>query len=382
MTSFLRDPRRLARAAGVAVILALWGVCGGFAVAGAAAYCVYADLKAPTTSFLTRGTPAEPIARTIYLRHFRRIWHTLPNCVEFDPRLVYIPRPVTVRYTGAEFDTTIRVTPRRVRQQPPARAGAPFVVVTGDSYTFGWGVEDNETYASILQRDYGYHTVNTGVPGYGAPRELLRLRRLGLLNHIDALIIEFCDKDAGENRAFLADPAHYPTPTEARRQWDELMATGYQDVTYLNVAADLARYMRIELRSRGLVRGWREIREERTPPFGTLLRQHKPRGEQMAADFLAVLDQFPELKGRPILVTEMVPNNGYTGFTDALRRLAQDRPNIVPVTVNYRPGDYFRFDLHLTASGHRAAAAALAAALRQSIEPDKTTDASAYHPGY
>src|SRR6185436_20686828 len=51
------------------------------------------------------------------------------------------------------------------RTTPPGDRDAPIVGVTGDSQTFGVGVEDSETYASVLAPRLGLRLVNVGIPG-------------------------------------------------------------------------------------------------------------------------------------------------------------------------------------------------------------------------
>lgn len=62
--------------------------------------------------------------------------------------------------------------------------GAPRVVVVGDSYTFGFGVEADETFPKIAEREMRKGTlpslevVNAGVSGYGPFEEAASLRRV------------------------------------------------------------------------------------------------------------------------------------------------------------------------------------------------------------
>ncbi|HVU34248.1 MAG TPA: hypothetical protein VHE61_12495 [Opitutaceae bacterium] len=377
------NPRRAARAVVYISIIAVWGMLFGLIVAGTIAYGIYADIKSPGRSHWTSRTFAEPIAAYLCLWHYRPIWQARSDCCDFDDRLAYVPKPGVTRFRGPEFDTTIHITPRRLRAQLPAKPGAPLVVVAGDSYAFGWGEEDNETFSALLQSRYGYHTVNTAVPGYATPRELERLHRLGLLTHVDALIIQYCDNDAPENVEFLRNPADLGLANGARGEWTSLREYHQQPVTYFNVVVDIARYvrqwghgvgrMRALLTMLGVRKGHRGPVDPRAPDAS---------GARMARDFLAVLDRYPELQHVPVLVTQMSYYGHVPGFTDALRNLAKERPNIVPVAIRYSPSDYYRFDQHLTPAGHRRAAAALAATLKQVLAGRTSSTAAAAHPDY
>ncbi len=58
---------------------------------------------------------------------------------------------------------------RRIGQAGPSSAGRPVLLVLGDSFAFGHGVDYEESFpALVAQRlDGRYSVVNTGVPGYG-----------------------------------------------------------------------------------------------------------------------------------------------------------------------------------------------------------------------
>jgi lysophospholipase L1-like esterase len=54
------------------------------------------------------------------------------------------------------------------RVTPDSVAGGCRVVFLGDSVTFGWGVDDGETFANLLAHELGLEAVNTGVSAYNA----------------------------------------------------------------------------------------------------------------------------------------------------------------------------------------------------------------------
>src|SRR5262245_13014175 len=63
---------------------------------------------------------------------------------------------------------------RRVQARADASAGAPRVAVLGDSVAFGAGVDDAETFASLLASREGWTVGNFAVPGWGIDQSLLR----------------------------------------------------------------------------------------------------------------------------------------------------------------------------------------------------------------
>jgi hypothetical protein len=72
-----------------------------------------------------------------------------------------------------------------------------FVVVLGDSYTFGAGVDDEEVYAAVLQRALGnsYRVLNLGIGGWGLTQEIRRYHDFGADTHPRAVVLQFSGND-------------------------------------------------------------------------------------------------------------------------------------------------------------------------------------------
>lgn len=76
----------------------------------------------------------------------------------------------------------------------------PDVIVLGDSFAFGWGVEQNQTFSALLESE-GLKVLNAGVSSYGTVRELKLLERLDLSNN-PTIIIQYTSNDITENEAY------------------------------------------------------------------------------------------------------------------------------------------------------------------------------------
>jgi hypothetical protein len=69
-----------------------------------------------------------------------------------DPTLGWTNNPdAIVRQTRADFDVVYRIDEQEGRHVPGRPDSAPLVSILGGSFTFGQGVEDDETFAAILQ---------------------------------------------------------------------------------------------------------------------------------------------------------------------------------------------------------------------------------------
>ncbi|MFI5349914.1 MAG: hypothetical protein ACHQ2Z_10240 [Elusimicrobiota bacterium] len=92
-----------------------------------------------------------------------------------------------VRASSAEFfgkeklyDAVYSLDHNGWRRTPEAPATAPAVLFFGDSFTFGWGVDDAEAFPAVFEsKSRGrYLAVNLSVNGWG-PHQMLRMLQLG-----------------------------------------------------------------------------------------------------------------------------------------------------------------------------------------------------------
>lgn len=93
------------------------------------------------------------------------------------------PKNLDVRFHTDDFDVGVITNSQGLREHdevPAAHPGVFRIVAVGDSYTFGWGVENDEAYTkvaqSVLREKYGWKNVeiiNMGRPG-AAPHDYLK----------------------------------------------------------------------------------------------------------------------------------------------------------------------------------------------------------------
>jgi hypothetical protein len=141
-------------------------------------------------------TAAEEVSDTLARRR------NLTPRYDPDPDLGWHLHPDTTqafRLRG-EFDTTVRSNQLGFRG-PPLRPRPDDVVryvVLGDSYAFGWGVEEDSTYAARLERmllatapeGLRFEVSNAALPGFGTFQRLRALESV-LPFGVDAVIAEF-----------------------------------------------------------------------------------------------------------------------------------------------------------------------------------------------
>ena len=82
---------------------------------------------------------------------------------------------IRFRQVSAEFDAVTNIGPLGYRA--PSAASSPTVIVLGDSFAFGQGLADDDTFAAIFCAEAAIPCVNLGFPGTGTLRQMRILRR-------------------------------------------------------------------------------------------------------------------------------------------------------------------------------------------------------------
>ncbi len=136
----------------------------------------------------------------------------LQGCVAFDAELGWRNPPglrartVLPSLEQPLFTSQVTINARGLRDRAHALAkpaGVRRVVAVGDSFTWGWGVDDGLAWADLLERDLGpgVEVVNLGVPGFSTDQELLFLEREGVRYAPDLVLLCFALNDVEGNEA-------------------------------------------------------------------------------------------------------------------------------------------------------------------------------------
>lgn len=111
------------------------------------------------------------------------------------------------RFPGADFDVEVDANGDGLRDRtfgarPP---GTRRILGLGDSFAFGWGVENGESLFKVLERRLNesgpdrYEAVNAGIPGFGTYEELQLLRSIGLRYEPDLVAVAFYEGNDYQN---------------------------------------------------------------------------------------------------------------------------------------------------------------------------------------
>ena len=118
------------------------------------------------------------------------------NYIEYHPTRGWATRPnVSVTYGKPEFANVFTHNSMGFRGpeiDPLERQGRIRILALGDSMTYGFGVENDETYSALLEQlDPRLQVLNTGVAGYSTAEELLMLKEQGLALDPDIVLLGF-----------------------------------------------------------------------------------------------------------------------------------------------------------------------------------------------
>ena len=101
-----------------------------------------------------------------------------------------------------DFSVQVRINSRglRDREYELPRTNKKRMLVLGDSFAWGFGVEEHERFSEILEdRHVGWDIINSGVSGYGTDQCYLYLRDEGLSYRPDLVLLLFYINDIIDN---------------------------------------------------------------------------------------------------------------------------------------------------------------------------------------
>lgn len=148
-------------------------------------------------------------------RSQRNIIQYMDECAEYHPRLGYSNKIGKCNFSNKEFKTTVLFgeagrLPEMDTNKPDKLCSAFFL---GDSHTFGWGVEQEETFSHLVASTLDCEAHNYGVSSYGTARQVIDYNLRSSKNLVDPsyIFIQYSDNDLNENVTFLNNEGYLPT---------------------------------------------------------------------------------------------------------------------------------------------------------------------------
>jgi hypothetical protein len=325
--------------------------CGYFLIACLLYLSLFPCIYLVSSLLLTEGIVLRPtLLRDFQMdfyndRGYRKIWQTQKDCVEPDERLIYVPRIGSCRFTNAEFDTTLHFEEGgRVRNSMPEKTSEIGIAVLGDSYAMGWGVNDRETFANILQDELKKPVYNLAVSSYGTVRELMRLQQSGLIDNVDTVLIQYAANDLMENAALDQEEKFLQAKALFQEMFNRVRSSSDH-----SVLESIRRAV-----SFSIEKPIRNLRD---------LFIRAPRSNQFAPHYqylMPVLKRFAPLMNKKRVIVFSVDEPGFDDFPTGKDIFMS---NIEFVNLKLDSEDYYLIDSHLNSAGHAKLGRLLAAYL-------------------
>ena len=122
---------------------------------------------------------------------------------QFDPLLGWAQRPhQRGRFENYSFSVEVATNSHGMRDSEYSlnRTEKHRMLVLGDSFAWGYGVEQSQRFSEILEESHpDWEIINTGVNGYGTDQEYLDLRERGIAFRPDVVLLLFCFNDPENN---------------------------------------------------------------------------------------------------------------------------------------------------------------------------------------
>jgi hypothetical protein len=300
---------------------------------------------------VVRYLPAAPrrLLSWIYASFDRRIIQFEPSSAHYDPDLFYRLNPGRFVFANREFSTVYEVNSLGVRDDEASLHG-PEIVVAGDSFAMGWGVEQDQTFAQLLERRTGRRVLDAAVSSFGTAREMRLLDDVDF-SRVRDLVVQYADNDVFENAAFARRGKNHlridDEATYRAAQQRYFAARRYFFGRYLEEAAERAF-------------------ERRPPPL--LQAQREAEAHRASGLFLNALAHGTRQDLGAVRIILVAPDAD-PGFVRAVAREARSpeqpvfirRMIVLDLSTKLKPDvDFLPLDGHLNAAGHAVIAAELA----------------------
>ena len=148
---------------------------------------------------------------------------------KYDPLLGWAHQPGQEGiFETPQFRTMVRINENGLRDRPHSyerQDDIERILVLGDSFAWGYGVEESERFSQLLEGSLGVEVINAGVSGYSTDQELLWYKNEGIKYETDLVILVLAGNDVGDNDRQLVNTIYYKPKFVIEE--GQLIPTGY-----------------------------------------------------------------------------------------------------------------------------------------------------------
>ena len=142
----------------------------------------------------------------------------------YDPLLGWSHRPGQKgRLNHKDFTINVAINSQGLRdiEYPIERTWKKRMLILGDSFSWGYGVEHQECFTEIIEREHPeWEVINASVSGYSTDQEYLYLKERGIWFKPDVVMLLFCWNDFTDNNIGSASWYFKPYFVEHNGIWE------------------------------------------------------------------------------------------------------------------------------------------------------------------
>ncbi len=282
--------------------------------------------------------------------------------LQYDPLLGWSHRPgQQTRFVQREFSVDVEINALGMRDTEYAeeRGARRRMLVIGDSFAWGFGVEHSERFTEILETShYDWEIMNASVNGYGTDQELLYLRDRGFRLQPDVILMLLHANDFENNASaeqywynkprFTLDGdslvlRNVPVPSAT---WRQLMKRHLIGRTYIGEALRKLRRSFLSQRAEEIVMRATSVEAQENLRLTSALVERVAR-------------VCKEAGVRLVLASAPMPEQKIAAATEAARRAGVDYLPLDSALSSAEARVTFDHDEHWTPFGHEVAATAI-----------------------
>lgn len=301
------------------------------------------------------------IFREYYMFHDREFIQYKTETAVYDSTLYYKLKPGHFRFSSREFDTDFDVNKLGVRDDEES-LDCPFAILLGDSHAMGWGVEQDHTFASIIETELKFSLLNAAVSSYGTAREFKLLDQLNT-RCLQYLIVQYCPNDYEENKSFSEN--NNQLRISSRESYDDICLAHAKSSRYypfkhlVEISSIAGSRIRGRLKDNNIPE---EVAVDEASFFMNVLAHSKSLAEQVK-----------------IILFSINSRNSEADFIEGIKKelnkeeysTYQDRIILLDFSSSLTKNEYYILDDHLNKAGQQVVANTIMEAIQSDISKSK-----------
>jgi hypothetical protein len=300
---------------------------------------VYFLLKTP------QAIPAGmlPYARLYYERYACDRVQFNPRSAGYDQLTTYRLKP-NASFSFCNFEYSNKFTTNEIGLRDNNQSLAnPEIICLGDSYTMGWGIDQERAFPDVLGSNLGVNVLNAGIASFATAREMSLLSTLNRQN-LKYIVIQYCENDATENNTYVSANYHLKIMTPGG--YEALCQSLQSSITYFPFKHTLT-ILRLLLLGKG--EGSNGATDQPAISY-----------HEQALNFFSILANSADIIGsaKVFVLDASGDMQFHSSFTSELKKILATNPTsfrveVVDLAERMTKADFFTLDTHINALGHK-----------------------------